>query len=82
MIVKPAREIGNPHCHMSGNPWLGTEFNGGVFCHYTNLRLSIAASGGADPKRYKSVLSPAANLSCRDFALKMVKLYAEVVEEK
>ena len=82
VIVKPAREIGNPHCHMSGNPWLGTEFNGGVFCHYTNLRLSIAASGGADPKRYKSVLSPAANLSCRDFALKMVKLYAEVVEEK
>eukprot|EP01036_Dinobryon_divergens_P032166 gene32166-41701_t len=82
VIIKPAfSEITHLNCHMSGNPWLGTEFNGGVFCHYTNLRLSIAAAGGADPKLFKSMLSPAANISCRDFALKLVKLYAKIVRK-
>ena len=78
VIVKTARDNDELNCHMSGNPWLGTEFNGGVFCHYTNLRLSILAAGAADPQLYKSTLSPYANISCLDFALKMVKLYAEI----
>jgi hypothetical protein len=81
VIIKPASELENPHCHMSGEPWLGTEFNGGIFCHYTNLRLSMMAAGGLDRKLFKSVLSPAANITCRDFALKMVNLYAEVIEK-
>ena len=80
VIIKPASEVGQLNCHISGDPWLGTEFNGGIFCHYTNFRLSIAASGSADPKLFQSVLSPSANISCGDFALKMVKLYAEIVE--
>ena len=79
VIMKTAREGDELNCHMSSNPWLGTEFNGGIFCHYTNLRLSFQATGGTDPKQFKSVLSPSANLSCRDFALMMVKLFARIV---
>ena len=81
VIIKPASELWNPHCHMSGEPWLGTELNGGVICHYTNFRLTIMAAGGPDPKLFKSVLSSDANITCRDFALKMVRLYAEIIEK-
>ena len=80
VIVKTSGEGEELNCHMTSNPWLGTEYNGGIFCHYTNLRLSIQAVGEADPKLYKSVLSPSANLSCRDFALKLIQLYIKIVK--
>ena len=33
--------IARPHSHFIRHPWLGTQYNGGVFCHYTNFRLKL-----------------------------------------